>query len=455
MTAEKVSRYIIISTNEFKFPFGHRKWRIVYGTRKGRLLALNSDIANSLTRGIVPQDHDSVLPALRKHEIIVDTTEYEGEAATLARRSAESVESRAERKFILLPSTFCNMGCTYCGQEHFKSSLSHRHRSAIIDRVRHAIESSDVHVVDISWFGAEPMMGYAAICQMSKIFVPAAQASAVHYKAKLVTNGTLLTIEKLVNLHVNCGIKHIEITLDGVADVHDSHRPLKSGGKSFEKIVTTISQALSHPDLNDLTFGLRTNVDQRNADSIPAYITEMAGRGFQDPRIRFTFAPVHSWSNDVSAIEVARAHYARLEATWLRMLLDNRLNFDILPDGPNPGVCPAVSHSAEVITSTGTLFSCTEEPLVPSEADRSISQITDIALTSLRPDGAYDTWLEDRVTTRFPCGECVYLGVCGGHCPKNWAKGIVSCPSYIFNIQDRLDLAALKKGLVPVSVEPV
>jgi uncharacterized protein len=44
----------------------------------------------------------------------------------------------------------------------------------------------------------------------------------------------------------------------------------------------------------------------------------------------------------------------------------------------------------------------------------------------------------------------VFLPVCGGSCPKHWGEGDPPCPSYKFNIQQRLDLVAARAGLTPV-----
>lgn len=445
--SEKVSRYIVISDQDFLSSSG-QKWRIIYGTRKAKLLAVEAEIADALARHAVPEGSPATLAILRKHEFLVDDG-GELERDTLTRRGMEASTSlEGDRTFTLVPTTFCNMGCTYCGQEHFKSSLSPRHRAAIVDRVCAAISSK--HRTRVTWFGGEPMMAYSVICQMSEIFVATASSHNIDYIATMTTNGSLLTVGKLANLHSNCGIGHIEITLDGAEDMHDLHRPIKSGGKSFRKITTTLSQALKSPELHGLTFGIRTNVDQRNVDSIPEFIEQMAELGFQNPRIRFTFAPVHPWSNDISEIELANKQFAEQEVLWLSMLLDRGLHFDIVPTVIPLSVCVAVDRKAETLTSTGQIFNCLEQPLVPAEAGRAIGRITDLALTSPRPDGPFDTWIEDRVSGHYPCGDCVMLGVCGGRCPKAWTDGSVPCPSYRYNIQDRLELAARVHGLEPV-----
>jgi uncharacterized protein len=41
------------------------------------------------------------------------------------------------------------------------------------------------------------------------------------------------------------------------------------------------------------------------------------------------------------------------------------------------------------------------------------------------------------------------LPVCGGSCPKLWREGYVPCPSFKYNWEDRLDIAARRLGYQP------
>ena len=48
----------------------------------------------------------------------------------------------------------------------------------------------------------------------------------------------------------------------------------------------------------------------------------------------------------------------------------------------------------------------------------------------------------DRLRDRqYPCHECSLLPVCGGYCPKKWYEGVVPCPAFKYNIEQRLLMA--------------
>ena len=418
--------------------------KVVYATRTGRLLTLPEEAANDLADDRLPDE--GLLPLLRECELVVaDEDEFE----VLTGRSEAGGDSTGRRSFVLMPTAYCNMGCEYCGQAHSRTHLGREHRSVVADRVKTAIASPGVETVSVSWFGGEPMAGYPAIRQMGREFVAEAEREGVTYDSLIVTNGSLLTVEKMVELHVHCKVRQFEVTIDGSGEIHDTHRPLKSGKGSFHSIVETLLEALAHPDMAQVAIGLRTNVDQRNIDHIDEYIDTMAALGFTDPRVRFHFAFVHPWFNDVTDLELAPERYAEKEAGWLRRLLRHGMHFDILPGGAVQNVCTATTRSSEVVSPTGAVFSCTEEPLVPAlEASGGLSKVTDLGLPELRPRGPYDDWPQERRS--YPCATCVMLGVCGGYCPKSWKQDEGVCPSFKLNVQERMELAAELGGLTPV-----
>ena len=72
-------------------------------------------------------------------------------------------------------------------------------------------------------------MAFAVIRQMSRELVAEAEATRTGYDSNIVTNGALLDDRKLRTLVQDCRISALHITIDGPAEIHDAHRPLKSG----------------------------------------------------------------------------------------------------------------------------------------------------------------------------------------------------------------------------------
>ncbi|MFE9882722.1 radical SAM protein [Streptomyces sp. NPDC005784] len=448
MSELRPSRYAIHSDGLYANAAGQRL-RLVYSTRRAVAMVLSEQTADQLTAGQVPTDDPQLLQRLLDTELAVPADDVELD--TLIQRSRQAAQAKGHRIFTLMPTSYCNMGCTYCGQEHTKGGIPGSHRDAIAARVERAITSGDNQQVEVRWFGGEPMMGYAVLLDLSRRFVEAADRAGVRYESTMVTNGSLLTERKLHRLVNDAGIRKLCITLDGPEHIHDQSRILKSGGTSFRRVTELLTQALADEALSDLTLELRTNITHANADHIDAYLHHMADLGFAHPRVLFTLEPVHSWSNDVSEIALDDHSHAEREIHWIRTMIRLGLRTMIVPTASKPLVCAAVTTNNEIISSTGNIFSCSEQPLVPeSEATQALALITQIDQDAKRPEGPFHHWHDQIQDETVPCAKCPMLGICGGSCPKLWSEGFSPCPSYKHNFQERLALLAEKHQLTPV-----
>ncbi|GAA1929157.1 radical SAM/SPASM domain-containing protein [Streptantibioticus ferralitis] len=441
--SERVSKYAILSDQVYHGIEG--PVRLLYQTTTATLHALPAAVGNALA------DHAPDRLTETERAYLVDAGVLTTTSEDIPARQQAASSAKTLRKFTLLPTSYCNMGCAYCGQEHTKGILAPHHRGAIAARIDAAMADPGVCEVLVNWFGAEPMMGFAVIRALSTAFAASAERHGKHYSARMVTNGSLLTIRKLRTLHSHCRVQHCEITIDGPAPVHDAHRPLKGGGGSYDKIVETIARALGDGSLGGLSFSIRTNIDANNCDYLDGFFEDLAHRGLAHPRVRFSLKPIHPWGNDISQLQVSRQHYAELETMLLERLLDLGLNIELLPTAPAGPVCSAVTRSAEVISSDGQVFSCTEQPLVPKEVASAVGHLTELPILNLRPAGAFDDWHNRVSRGDVPCSGCVFLPVCGGACPKAWVDGNVPCPSYKLNHQARMRLSAQINGLTEIT----
>jgi uncharacterized protein len=442
---EKVSRYKVISRNTYLASNGDAV-RLVYATRVSKVLPVKQAVADDLEAGRVPALGEQQLDVLRRYQLLVPAAEDELEAVT--QRFTNNADDPGRRHIALFPTAYCNMGCTYCGQTHRRTSLRGNHREAVRRRVLAMLKHPQTTSMRLDWFGGEPLMGFAAIRDLSQSFVPVVEQRELDWSSVIITNGALLDIRKIRALAQECKVTHAEITIDGPPEMHDRHRPLKSGGASFWRIIDAIKQALDDESTAGLTFGIRSNVDVHNEDAITDLLELLASHGFAHPRVRFGIKPVHSWGNDVSAIELGKRHFAEREAQWLILMRQLGLNFEILPASPAPVVCPAVTRSDELIAPDGNIFSCSEQPLVDHLSHTAVGDVTSpwAQGADLRPEGAYDDWMQEVAGGQRACSSCEFYPTCGGACPKLWRDGYGPCPSFKFNTQERLDLVAELNG---------
>lgn len=441
------SRYILPSKEVFAGRDGQR-YRVVYSTRSGTLAAVPLEKFTLIERNMVELLTPTELEYLAARQIIVDSDEDEIQAV-IAQQS-EASDSPKQRRFAILPTSLCNMGCDYCGQEHRPSAPTAAARAAVVRRVTAALDDPECSLVEVNWFGGEPLVGKQVILSLGDEFRRRAEETGTEYRSAIVTNGSLLTVALLVDLHERAGITRVEVTLDGPPDVHDRRRPMKSGQPTFSRIVRVLAASLRTESLAELTFSVRTNVDERNIAEILSYVSDPSLELLRSPRVSFYFAPVHPWGNDLADLIPRRRRYADAEVAWMTKLLERGLNVGTLPQGPVGIVCSAVTRRAELDDPTGRVFSCSEQPLVPSRAGTSLADARTLDPGALRPTGMFDGWHTQLVRGEVPCRECVLLPVCGGACPLAWSEGRVPCPSLKENAQERIRLAAALNGLTPV-----
>ena len=425
-----------ISLNNFQV-------KLIYSGRSGKLVPVSLAEHKAIKNKDISTITASRLEILKKAEIIVSNDISDMEA--IINRNNQAINNSDSLYFVILPTSFCNMGCGYCGQSHEKGSINQELVRKITTRISGALQSLRPKKIDIGWFGGEPLVGYAKILELSDELIKSAQETSTEYNAKMVTNGSLLTLNKLIELHERCKVTEFHITLDGPPEIHDKRRFLKKEGKSFHKITDLIQKALRDEKLNKIKYIFRTNIDKENQEYIANYLDLMHQMGFAHKQVSYDLKPVYPWSNDVTDIEIKRSEYARLEIEWMTKMLELGMDHNFLFDLTKI-TCTAVSPYAEVISSSGKTFSCTEHPLVPIHEMKDYVGHVDEPWEKQRNSGQFDNFNEKILKSQMPCSSCQFLGICGGACPKHWEQGYTPCPSIKYNIQGRLDIVAIKMG---------
>jgi uncharacterized protein len=299
----------------------------------------------------------------------------------------------------------------------FKMALRGNHREVVRNRVMRILDDPVTRSARVDWFGGEPLMAFAVIRDLARSFMPIVKKRELGWTSTIITNGALLDHRKVRALSMECGVTHAEITIDGPPEIHNRHRPLKSGQGSFWNIVRAIRSGLDDAETSSMTFGIRTNVDVHNEDHVTRLLRMLADEGLAHPRVRFKIACVHAWGNDVSELQVRRDRFARREIEWMNLMHEPGLHFEVLPRGPARVICTAVSRSNELITTVGDVFSCTEQPLVTSLEHTKVGTLAEGQWgSSPRPEGQFDSWHNDVLAgvNPSPCASCELYASCGG-----------------------------------------
>ena len=111
----------------------------------------------------------------------------------------------------------------------------------------------------VCWFGGEPLMAFSVVERLSKKFIEVCEESDIAYNASMITYGYLLTTDILGRMK-GLKLSSLQVTVDGMKEVHDSRRTLADGGATFDRIMQNLR------DGYDLMppISLRVNVDKNN-----------------------------------------------------------------------------------------------------------------------------------------------------------------------------------------------
>ena len=443
------SRYLLMSNRRYAKP-GLPTAVPIYATRTARMMMVDEATAGHLNARRISEITASDLEVLTRAKVVVETQEHE--LTSVVSKFKQSSEDRSHRRFSLMPTSFCNMGCSYCGQEHYRSRATPESMQLMTDRVLEAIEDPLVNSVAVTWFGGEPLLALRHIREISAKLVPAACRTSTAYHSNMATNGSLLSRRSLHLLYNECLIRSMDVTVDGPTAVHDARRNLKSGRSSFDRTMSMLKYVASNDELAHLRINVRINIDHENQDYVDELLNILLIRGITGQKIWVQFMPVHSWGNDVSQVELGKAHYAERAAAWTEKALSLGLQAETMPQAPRTGTCLATVRNAELLDSEGRMYACSEHPLVPGERDtKVIATLTSLSARLPRPAGQFDAWYDQVGSGARGCSSCPLLPVCGGACPKLWDEGHVPCPSWKYNWVQMLDLMARTRGWTPVN----
>lgn len=451
VTALARSRYLLLSPLRYRAADGAVA-RFGFATRTAKLFHADPETMDRLGDGAIDELPESEVERLRELGALVAPGEDELSGVTAVMRAGS--DRLSARMVTIMPTSYCNMACDYCGQEHFKAAHDQRRMDAVARRVEAMLADPAVGQVVVTWFGGEPLLALRVVRELSARFVAAAERHGKRYSARMASNGSLLTARTLEQLATECRLRSIEVTIDGPEPVHDERRVTRNGRGTFHRIIGAIAETVRSGRAPGLDISVRINVDHRNEDQVPALMADLACLGLGATQVRVQLSPVHSWGLDVSAVEVAVREYARREARWLELAEALRLDFVALPEAPIASTCKATTRAGEIIDPSGRIFSCSEHPLVPGAPDGAVVATVDgLTGSQRRPAGLFDDWFDEIDTGEPQCARCPILPVCGGACPKLWREGHVPCPSVKHNWVERMDIAARRLGFVPV--EPV
>jgi uncharacterized protein len=210
--------------------------------------------------------------------------------------------------------------------------------------------------ISVSWYGGEPLLAYHTIINLSKELIKIAEENNVEYNSNMVSNGYLMTKEKAETLKEVAKLRNVQITLDGIKEIHDRNRPLIDGQGTFDVILQNIK------DISDiLNISLRINISKENFGELFKLI-DLLKKGELLKKVHIYIAPVYSMENTESSkiqyMCLSKSDFADIEIKFLKYLLEKKIDIGNFYPFSRLVVCGAVSSSSFVIDPEGYLYKC-------------------------------------------------------------------------------------------------
>jgi uncharacterized protein len=320
-------------------------------------------------------------------------------------------------QFTLLASEDCNFRCQYCYEEFARGTMQPAVRTGIKKLVEKRIDS--LQHLSASWFGGEPLYGFAAIEDLGPFFLETAKAHSLRYTSGMTTNGYLLTpdvADKLLAWQIN----RFQITIDGTPEDHDRSRPTRDGQGTFATIFENLKAMRQRPQSEDFEIDIRVNWDLRNFPHLGGFLDLLRDEFAGDHRFKVRFHSVFPTGgpNDAQLAICGLDEAVLLQKDLEREARKRGLTLaeDLRETQPvSSGVCYAARPYHFVIGATGKVMKCTIEL---DMADRNV-------VGFLSEDGELELdgdkmalWCEPAFEKDKKCQKCVVLPVCmGSSCP--------------------------------------
>ncbi len=424
--------------------------QLVYNTLTGAFAVWNEkdmEIYNSLDDGKRPVHDPEIGDFISGGYMVAEDT---NELSELESRYMSARNDPATMIMTIAPIMACNFSCDYCfqGADKPHEKMPEFVQDALLEYLDRKLP--ELNLFHVAWYGGEPLMGLSTIETLTEKINALCVKHNTRYNAFIVTNGYFFDGKTAEKLH-KLGVTSCQVTFDGAAETHDARRMLLSGRPTYQRIADNLEEVVERTPIE---VSLRVNIDHDNKDNIIDLIDDLHRRGFANrPNLGMYFAPVESITEACHAcndISMGKTEYASMEAELYRYAFEKGLTG--LPRPPvMHGNCAAVRKNGLVLLPNGDLHKCWD---TVNDASLKIGTIYEPEKSLDSP--IHNDWMQWSPFLNETCRDCKILPNCTGACAYKFIYadktlgegGALPCPSWKFNINERLLIRAEKRGII-------
>jgi len=223
---------------------------------------------------------------------------------------------------------------------------------------------------------------------------------------------------------VKNGLTAIQVTIDGIREIHDARRPLKNGKGSFDTIMRNLREVAGM-----VKIFLRTNIDKNNVDSYHKLLDELESYGLREKvciNLGNTDADTdacYKYKDNTFNVR----EYAEIVTGLYEMLLKRGFIIDSMIPLKHYVKCASICKHGLRIYSNGDVYKCLG---YLGRDDKRIGNINNPESIDLAPD----KWLSWDPFSNEHCKDCYILPMCQGGCYQNWIE-----PTEYVGVEERCE----------------
>jgi uncharacterized protein len=327
-------------------------------------------------------------------------------------------------RFVFCPTYTCNLKCVYCFEKNLNKNLHKFMDENMLDHaIRAANKISKIYngkINSIELYGGEPLLKKAKFL-IKKILEFGEKNKS---KITIITNGInaidFIDIFKPLKNQIDM----MQITIDGIAEIHDTRRKFHSGKGSFNKIVKSIDALLK----NDINTNIRVNIDNKNIAYLPLlykYVYFKKWLEYNNFKIKLSLVTNHSIRNynktiipeEILLEKLIRIYndYPELEELFgYHIFKPLRHLIDILDGAPNSSPsffnCESNIIDLNIFCPDGYIYVCPE-----SIGNKNVA-IGKFYTNLIFSENKKNIWRNRSILNMNKCRSCKFAPICGGGC---------------------------------------
>lgn len=400
-----------MKTSKFNLVIEENGGFVLFNTLSGHCFKISKEVAEKIDKNKIEELEKETYDSFVKKGVIIenniDENRYFSYFQGKTKYDTNSVSST------ILLTWACNFACVYCyeGAGALTETMSMTTADSFVNFMINQAKVRNAKSMYINLFGGEPLMNIECgihILEKLKLYC---KQNDMSFASGIISNGTLLTPEILEELIKN-NCTQIQITLDGMEEMHNSRRFYKNGQGTFSRILEVLEMLNKRSD--EIRTVIRINVDKNNLDEVKKLVRFLGQKGKKLTNCAVDFGIVRGSTKACSAYSgncfLEESVGTVLDVLWSEA---EKEGFKVYTN-PSPKwiFCGLYADNQYTITPNGDLYKCWEH--AGDEHHLMGKLYAEGNIDDIRY--AYYDWMSFNPLENEECVNCVYLPACGGGC---------------------------------------